>query len=325
MLNPNRHELVLFDPNNKYQFLSEWLKEYIYNHIQPFLVVPKHSKLFLSSNILKNMTILPILQPFIDYESDDWLWEVHSSLRRHIWDAVAANSEGVFFLFDFYSEEFEKEEKLKIEKMLHRAFQWFYGFPVVGACLYGVNMQIMNLLDLLPFHTDLRMRFDLLVPSQKWPVSPYRYEHDPKKLIRQELRNEVQLERLAENAFSESNEPFYFRDLSGEIVGAATNLPSLLHQLETIPIEVSCFHTFRTSELDLRGNRIEPVYRSDLALWVEYTLNDTTLAQQIYSNAKRTIGYYTDQKFASNFALKNTLSSLIQLIEQRVSLLSSYS
>jgi hypothetical protein len=271
------------------------------------------------------MTILPILQPLIDYESDEWLWEAHSSLRRHIWDAITTNAEGVFFLFDFYSEEFEKEKKLKIEKMLHRAFQWFYGFPVIGACLYGIDMQIMNFLDLLPFHTDLRMRYDILAPSQNWPVSPYRYEQDPNKFIKQELRNKTHLERLAERSFSESNEPFYFRDLTGEITGAATNLPSLLHQLEAIPMEISCFHTFRSCEYDLRGSRIDPVYRSDLALWVEYTLGDTTLAQQIYSTAKQTIGYYKDQKHASIFAIKNTLNSLIQLIEQRMSFLSSYS
>lgn len=322
--NPNRHELILFDPHEDPRTLSNLITEEVTLETQPIFVDYDPHKSGLNKKIRLKSTYISLPKSFYhDSPTHDELWLLLKDFRHRIWDGIKNYAREAFFLIDFHSKQPTRESALTIEKFLYRAFHAFLGFQIKCSCLYGVDNSIEDFLDIVPLHTDVRVQCESRIPLRSWPISPY---HAPRGEIL--LKNERDLTStlgwIAEQAFADSNDPFIFRSVEGEIIGMATNLTNLIYQLESVPIEVACYHIFRKTGQDLQGNPITLIDRSDLALWVEYTLGDTTLAQKIYNIAKKTIGYYADPQFATISAQRNTVESVLQLLESRKSTLLSH-
>ncbi|UCE14808.1 MAG: hypothetical protein JSV04_06400 [Candidatus Heimdallarchaeota archaeon] len=314
--NPNRHELILFDPHEDPRILSNLITNEVTLETQPIFVDFDPHKVGLSKNICRKSKYISLPKSFYqDSPTHVELWRLLKDFRLKIWEGIKNYAREAFFLIDFHSKRPTRESALTIEKFLYRAFHAFLGFQLKCMCLYGMDNSIEDFLDIVPLHTDVRVQCESRISLQSWPISPY---HVPRGISLLNEKNHTNtLDWVAEQAFADTNDPFIFRSVEGEVVGMATNLTNLIYQLERVPIEVACYHIFRKTGHDLQGKPITLIERSDLALWVEYTLGDTTLAQQIYDIAKKTIGYYADPQFATITAQRNTLESVLQLLESR--------
>ena len=72
---------------------------------------------------------------------------------------------------------------------------------------------------------------------------------------------------------------FQFKGSNGKILATARSLTDLVTVLNDIPPSIVLFHTYRWMDDGL-------VVRSDLALWVNYVLNDVELSKMIYDLGK---------------------------------------
>ena len=103
-----------------------------------------------------------------------------------------------------------------------------------------------------------------------------------------------------------------------EIIGIANDLESFYENLANIPLEVFCFHCYRVTNYDLAGvtGKINP--RSDIALWIEFSIGDTELAQQIYNVCQQALGTSTSLDRGSKFNQTTIRSSILRLIADRI-------
>ncbi|UCG02512.1 MAG: hypothetical protein JSW11_00680, partial [Candidatus Heimdallarchaeota archaeon] len=64
-----------------------------------------------------------------------------------------------------------------------------------------------------------------------------------------------------------------------------------------------------------------PTPRSDIALWIEYSIGDTQLAHQIYNTVSHTLGDKTLEA-GSRFTQLTIKSAVLKLIKSRLNLFS---
>ena len=319
--NPNRHELILYDPHEDPRTLCNTITKEVTSGTQTIFVDFDSYKLYLNKKICNKTAHISLPKSFYhDSPTHDELCLLLTNFRKAIWEGIKNHARDAFFLIDFHSKQPCRESALTIEKFLYRAFYVFLGFQLKCSCLYRLDNTISDFLDIVPLHTDIQIQCHSRIPLQNWPISPY---HSPQEnnLFLNEINRTSTLEWISERAFADKNDPFIFRSIEGEVIGMAFNLSSLIHQLNSVPIEVACYHILRKTDHDLQGNPTTLIEHSDLALWVEYTLGDTSLAQQIYNTAKNTIGYYNDLHNATIFAKRNTLRSVLHLLETRMATL----
>jgi hypothetical protein len=324
-LNPNRHELLLYDPYDDPRILGRWIEQELCEDTTQLIFIEcEKSKIGLSPNLSRDAINISLpINNLQDPPTGEELWRLRRHFRHHIWTAIKEKKKNAVFINNLYSRTPSQEYSLLLEKLFYQLFYPFYGFQVICVCLCGMNNTIHHFLEIVPNHTAIRVQCDSVIPRQHWPFSHYQQTEGTKTYERDPFLQKT-LSRIALTAVAETNDPFIFQTRDGENVGAAATLPSLIYQLESLPIDLVCYHCFRKTEFDLRGEQVREVERSDLALWLEYTIGDSQTAKEVYESAKKSIGYYYDIHTASDFAKKTTLKLLINILENRFSELSNY-
>ncbi len=121
---------------------------------------------------------------------------------------------------------------------------------------------------------------------------------------------------LARKAFKKCNPELAFRfyGSNGKVTAIISNLSELISTLSEIPSTIAQFHIFREINDGIFDEHLNgPVIRSDIALWINYVLEDTELALKVYEIGKM-------EKSADNlkekvlFVLKEREKELIQSI-----------
>lgn len=98
------------------------------------------------------------------------------------------------------------------------------------------------------------------------------------------------------------------------------SLHQLANALDQLSLSSFCFHLLRTTDIGLRGEKIDTsVNRSDIALWVAYSVHDHFLAKKIYSKALE-VAKNRPLSSLSGFQLKILRREVVQLVENRLTL-----
>ncbi|MFX1424763.1 MAG: hypothetical protein ACFFB2_20790, partial [Promethearchaeota archaeon] len=251
---------------------------------------------------------------------------LEETLRELIWSAIKERYSGASFVFNYQMvKESYQHQIFELERVLSSIFKESYGFPLYCACFQDSSANIVDLLPLMKFHTDLKL-YNASVDEKNVGVTPIikspfiseRSVGENEQLNLQFEETNSELTEIASKAFSESNDPFYIKGTNGNPIGVAKSLTSLLYQLENAPLNVFHYHCYRMTPVDLEGNTIVPIPRSDIPLWIEYSLGDTVLAHQIYRTIFQTIGYNSPPEIASTFTKSITRTNVLNLIRSRL-------
>ena len=94
---------------------------------------------------------------------------------------------------------------------------------------------------------------------------------------------------LARNAFKKCHPELAFRfyGSNGKVIATITNLSELISTLSETPATIVQFHIFRETTDGIFDQQLDgPVIRSDIALWINYVLDDAELARRVYEIGK---------------------------------------
>ena len=132
------------------------------------------------------------------------------------------------------------------------------------------------------------------------------------------------METIAEKAISGNNNPFYFMK-KDKIIAVATDLKSFYAELKNIPLEIFCFHAYRSiqAEISLNNEQHQLLPRCDIALWIEYSLGDTQLAQKVFRIIMTAVGEANDLSAASKFKQLTTKKNVLSAIKERLDFFTS--
>ena len=251
--------------------------------------------------------------------------EIREILRDYIWEAIEKdNILGISFLFNF--DDFITKNKFKVfnlEKILKDLFQNRFGFPIDCCCLYPSSIDVLEFAELVDLHNgyqifdkyqQLRLKHHLYTKQ----TMGRDYKETEIENSQKSFGLDDSLPHVARRAFSDSNSPFYFCK-GEEVIGVVKNLANFYKQLKEVPLDVFCFHCYRMSRSNLAGKSISPSPRSDIALWIEYSLGDTELAHRIFNTIRYSLGDgLKTLESASKFTQLTIKSSVLELIKSRI-------
>lgn len=318
--------MVIFDSPHEFPLLNELLQSQFQLHRKIFIFNTDSS---LENELLQvefDYSVYSLYEIFDLLSTKDRQEILEVTLRELIWSAIKEKYSGATFVFNYQmAKETHQHQIFELERVLSSTFKESYGFPLYCACLQDSSANVVDLLRLMKFHTDLKLynhsvdeKSVGVTPIIKSPFMDERALWQNDKFDLQLEETDSELTEKATKAFSESNDRFYIKGTKGNPIGVATNLSSLLHQLENTPLDVFHYHCYRMTQVDLEGNTIVPIPRSDIPLWIEYSLGDTVLAHQIYMAILQTIGYYTTPEIASTFTKNITRTNVLNLIRRRL-------
>ena len=324
----NGHEMLLFEADIAWNVIKGWvMNQYldqkgllVYNgklinqrFINTFveddddLLYQPPIKFYSVSTILK----------LIDQKKFENIREI---IRNQIWEAIKKeNILGISYIFNFHEHILTKTSAvLEFERILKDLLQNKFGFPIDCCCLYPSSIDVLDFAELVDLHEGYQIFDQFQKPRLKHhPPSTQEitWETDADPLI---ISPDSSLPHVAKRALSEANSPFYFYQ-GGEMIGEANDLESFYNQLKNVSLDVFCFHCYRISHSTLAGQNVSPSPRSDIALWIEYSIGDTQLAHQIYNTVRHSLGDRVQTLDAgSRFTQLTIKSAVLKLIKSRL-------
>ncbi|MHA2246957.1 MAG: hypothetical protein ACXADY_18575 [Candidatus Hodarchaeales archaeon] len=334
----NGHEMLLFEADIAWNSIKGWaMNQYLDQKGLLFYDGDAINQTFLES-VFQSDNDTSVFQKLMRHSSIRDLFrlmnrkkfeKIREILRNQIWEAIKRdNILGVSYVFNF--DRYIMTDKcsvLNFERILRDLFQNKFGFPIDCCCLYPSTINVLDFAELVDLHNGYQI-FDKF---QHPRLKHYSYSNQ----IRGCNNNENEMEQppisidlddslshIAKRALSGSNSPFYFCK-SEQVIGVANDLESFYEQLEIVPLDVFCFHCYRTTRSNLAGKSISPSTRSDIALWIEYSVGDTQLAHQIYDTVSRSLGdRIKTLESGSKFSQLTIKSTVLKLIKSRIDYLS---
>ncbi|MFW9905561.1 MAG: DUF5752 family protein [Candidatus Thorarchaeota archaeon] len=327
----NGHEMLLFEADIAWNVIKGWvMNQYldqkrllVYDGKltnQAFLddIVQSDDDDFFYQKPLKFYSVNTIIR-LIDQKRYESVQEI---IRNQIWEAIKKeNILGISYIFNFHEQILNnKEAILHFESILKDLFRNKFGFPIDCCCIYPSSIDVLDFAKLVNLHEGYQIFDQFQKPKLKH--HPYRSQDIPKPAPSINL-SDSSLPYIAKRALSQANSPFYF--FQGEkIIGEANDLESFYNQLKNVSLDVFCFHCYRISHSTLAGRSISPSPRSDIALWIEYSIGDTKLAHQIYDTVRHSLSDGTKTLEAgSKFTQLTIKSAILKLIESRLDFLSN--
>lgn len=249
--------------------------------------------------------------------------KVREIIRNQIWQAIKKeNFTGISYIFNFHEHILtNKSAVLDFERILKDLFQNKFGFPIDCCCLYPSSIEVLDFAELVDLHEGYQI-FDQFQKQKLKHHSPdqdsaWETNIDPSIIL-----SDSSLPYIAKRALSQANSPFYFYE-GGKIIGEANDLEGFYNQLKNISLAVFCFHCYRISRSTLAGKWISPSPRSDIALWIEYSIGDTQLAHQIFNTVSHSLGDRVNTlETGSKFTQLTIKSAVLKLIKSRLDYLS---
>ncbi|MFX0184938.1 MAG: hypothetical protein ACFE95_17790 [Candidatus Hodarchaeota archaeon] len=260
--------------------------------------------------------------------------KIYEKLQDYVWKGIKRGFQGLFFIFNFaYSLKSDRISVLNLERVLSEVFQNSFGFPVTCNCLYPSSLRMRDFAELTTLHTGFQILDDFRNPllhhylqfTQSEDRETFAVEKQQKfeQLCPSSIKDYEVLVGIAKRARSGNSEPFYFRQ-GDRIIGIANDLERCYEILEDIPLDVFCFHCYRTiSQPSTDGKSIEIMPRSDIALWIQYSVGDIKLAYQIYETIRQALGRSKCLASISRLNQLTMKSTIIKLIKDRIDVLSS--
>lgn len=304
------HEMLIFQSEISWQSIKEWIFDQI-SHERKIFVYDDLSSIesMISSNekdLIKSKPVkLFSLQQKINTMQSLGFQRIRDNFRGQIWKAIIGGLSGVSFLFNF-TEMIKKNltSVMKFERIIKEISDKSWGFPIDCCCIYDSTLEMIDFTELTKLHTN------------------YQFFNEEKNKKETKFLHSEPIHHIAQRSFSENISPFYFRKRN-EVIGIAYDLESFYENLANIPLEVFCFHCYRVTNYDLAGvtGKINP--RSDITLWIEFSIGDTELAQQIYNVCQQSLGTSTSLDRRSKFDQTTIRSSILRLIAERIIFLKS--
>jgi hypothetical protein len=260
--------------------------------------------------------------------------KIYEKLQDYVWKAIRKGFQGLFIVFNFaYSLKSDRISILNLERVLSELFQNSFGFPVTCNCLYPSSLRMRDFAELTTLHTGFQILDDFRNPllhhylqcTQTEDRETFAVEKQQKleQLCPSSFKDYEVLAGIAKRARSGNFEPFYFHQ-GDRIIGIANDLESCCEILEDIPLDVFCFHCYRTiSQPNPDGKSINILLRSDIALWIQYSVGDIKLAHQIYETIRHAFGRSKCLASISRLNQLTMKSTIIRLIRERIDILSS--
>lgn len=315
---PNRHEMLFLKSTTQYNFINLFETKVLDTFHKVILFDPDAFKFQLHEKLnLRKENIIPLCPILSLLSTEDRVSIMDRFIRGKIWEAIRDGFEKVSFIFNYFTlnEKF-KAQILECENVLKTICQRFYGFPISCICLHNQMLNVFDLVNLLRLHTDFKVENKRINVNM---ITESFIENLPLTQTSSESINQLQtIKRLS---FSSNNDPFYIKDLHGKILDVVTNLPDLLQKLETLPLNEFCVHCYRKTNYDLQGKDMISTPRSDIALWIEYTIGDTILAERIFKLVNENLGYYESYESASTYAKSKTRTLLLNALQERIDFL----
>lgn len=334
----NGHEMLLFEADFAWNSIKGWVMNQYLNQ-KGLLVYDGEAKnqTFLKSIVQSDSDDL-IFQQLVRHGSISDLFrlmdrkkfeKIREILRNQIWEAIKRdNILGVSYLFNFDRYIMtDKVSVLSFERILRDLFQNKFGFPIDCCCLYPSSIDVLDFAELVDLHNGYQI-FDKF---QQPRLKHHSYSNQTMGWDNNEtgigegpisLNLDDSLSHIAKRALSGSNSPFYFCK-NEQVIGVANDLESFYVQLENVPLEVFSFHCYRMTRSNLAGKSISPSPRSDIALWIEYSVGDTQLAHQIYDTVSHSLGdRIKTLESGSRFSQLTIKSTVLKLIKSRIDYLS---
>ena len=326
----NGHEMLLFEADIAWNVIKGWvMNQYLdqkgllvydgklidQKFINTF-VQSKNDDDFFYQKPVKFYSVSTILR-LIDQKKFEKVREI---IRNQIWEAIKKdNILGISYIFNFHEYILSKTSAvLEFERILKDLFQNKFGFPIDCCCLYPSSIEVLDFAELVDLHEGYQIFDQFQKPRLKHHLAStqeiaWKVDIEPSIVL-----SDSSLPYLAKRALSEANSPFYFYQ-GGEIVGEANDLESFYNQLKNVSLDVFCFHCYRISHSTLAGQNIFPSPRSDIALWIEYSIGDTLLAHQIYNTVRHSLGDRVQTLDAgSRFTQLTIKSTVLKLIKSRL-------
>ena len=202
-------------------------------------------------------------------------------------------------------------------------FHSTYGFPIDCCCLYPSSIDVLDFAELVDLHDGYQLFDKFQQPRVQHHSSLDQLMKDNIEVTAIESQKSYEIDDslpyIAKRGLSNSNSPFYFCK-GDQIISTVNNLESFYEQMsESIPLDVFCFHCYRMSRTNLTGQNVSPSPRSDIALWIEYSVGDPQLATQIFNTIKQSLGTRTLES-ASKFTQLTLKSTVLKLIKNRIDL-----
>ena len=315
---PNRHEMLFLKSTTQYNFIN-LLESKTPNTFQKlYLFDPDtiKSQSYEKLNLCKE-DIIPLCPILSLLSAEDRITIMDRFLRDKIWGAIREGFEKVSFIFNYFTlTEKYKSQILECENVLKTICQRFYGFPISCICLHDQLVNVFDLVNLMRLHTDFKVENDAITVNM---ITESLIENLP--LVEINYKSSNQLHNIKRLAFSKTNDPFYIKNLSGSTLDIVNNLPDLLQKLEALPLNELCFHCYRKTNYDLQGRGTISTPRSDIALWIEYTVGDSALAERIFKLANENLGYYESYEYASTYAKSKTRTLVLNTLQERIEFL----
>lgn len=308
----NTHELCIVEqPDIAWDEVKANVIEHHLNSRQVFLFddsIIDQSTLILDSGENDPPAIsAPLIErPFFDtlilshQQKFSQIWEF---FRKLVWDSINKSFRGVCFIFKFNEFLINRDSVLDLEYLISNLFQRSFGFPIECICLYPNTLSSLDLGRLIELHTGVR-----ILGKQRTTGHG--------TLIDSEERD--QLLTHGQQVQPRTISPFVFRK-GDQIVGVADDLASFCFQLENIPLDVFCFHSFRTlSQNDSSASPRIELSRSDIALWIQYSIGDNSLAHTIYETIRASVGRMKSLSSISRFGKLTIRTTILDLIREKI-------
>ncbi|MFX0123552.1 MAG: hypothetical protein ACFFAE_07905 [Candidatus Hodarchaeota archaeon] len=324
----NGHEMLLFEADIAWNVIKGWvMTQYL-----------DQKGLLVYDGKLINQTFLDAI---VQSENDDFFQKplkfysmesilklinlkkfekIREIIRNQIWEAIEKERiVGISYIFNFHEHILtNKSAILDFERILKDLFQNKFGFPIDCCCLYPSSIDVLDFAELVNLHEGYQVFDQFQKPKLKH--HPYTDQEvtqesdiDPSIIL-----SDNSLPYVAKRALSKANSSFFFYQ-GGEIIGEANDLENFYTQLKNVSLDVFCFHCYRISHSTLAGKSISPSPRSDIALWIEYSIGDTQLAHQIYNTVSHSLGDRVKTLEAgSRFTQLTIKSAVLKLIKTRL-------
>jgi hypothetical protein len=329
----NGHEMLLFEADIAWNVIKGWVMNQYLDQKQ-LLVYDGNliSQAFFDEIVQSNGDDLFYQKPvnfysvntiirLIDQEGYETVQEI---IRNQIWEAIKKKDiVGISYIFNFHEQiHTDKEAILNFERILQELFQNKFGFPIDCCCLYPSSIDVLDFAELVNLHEGYQIFDQFQKPRLK------HHPHTKQDILKPDIDPSIilsdsSLPYIAKRALSEANSPFYFYQ-GGKTIGEANDLESFYNQLKNVSLDVFCFHCYRISHSTLAGRSISPTPRSDIALWIEYSIGDTQLAHQIYNTVRHSLSDRAKTLEArSKFSQLTIKSEVLKLIKSRLDFFSN--
>ncbi|MFX0150098.1 MAG: hypothetical protein ACFFAJ_04915 [Candidatus Hodarchaeota archaeon] len=260
--------------------------------------------------------------------------KISEKLQDYVWKAIGKDFQGIFFIFNFeHSLKTNRISVLNLERVLAELFRNSFGFQIMCNCLYPSSLGVKYFAELVALHTRFHIldkyqdpllnQSLLMTQSGDIETNEAEKQQNLEEIYPSSIKDYEVLSGIAKRAISGNAKPFYFQQ-GDNVIGIANDLESCSDILETIPLDVFCFHCYRTtSQVCHDGKNIDIIPRSDLALWIQYSIGDTKLAHQIYETIRLALGRIKCLASSSKLTQLTMKSTILRLIRERISTLSS--